>query len=50
LNKQPQTADRGCASSYGGVAANTLNKQPQTADKGCASNLEVGFGSNNLTP
>jgi hypothetical protein len=32
------------------VAANKFNKQQQTADKECASSLEVGCGSNNLTP
>jgi hypothetical protein len=46
----PQFADGEDGLQLWRVAANKLNKQPQTATKGCTSSLEVGCGSNNLSP
>jgi hypothetical protein len=46
----PQFADGEDGLQLWRVAADKLNKQPQTVDKECASSLEVGCGSNNLSP
>jgi hypothetical protein len=46
----PQSADGEDDLQLWGIDANKLNKQLQTADKECASSLEVGCGSNNLSP
>jgi hypothetical protein len=46
----PQFADGVNGLQLWRVAANKFSKQPQTADKECASSLEVGCGSNNLSP
>jgi uncharacterized protein (DUF2249 family) len=46
----PQVADGENGLQLWRVAANKLNEQSQTTDKECASRLEVGHGSNNLSP
>jgi hypothetical protein len=46
----PQFADGEDGFQLWRVDANKLNKELQTANKECASSLEVGCGSNNLSP